>query len=124
MMCHRLIQLGGWYLHKRFCTPVDSSNNMSVCQMEELAIHKLERFPNKIEFIQSINMIANDKIGQTPAEFDNVIDNIFKVVFGRNGHKGKKSSCKIQPKTTPTYYRISISGVHLCYSMLQNYSCK
>ena len=38
-----------------------------------------ERFPNRIEFIWSIHMIVNDKIGQTPAEFDNVIDNIFKV---------------------------------------------
>ena len=35
-------------------------------------------------------MIANDKIGQTPAKFDNVIDNVFKVVCGMNVHKGKK----------------------------------
>ena len=32
-------------------------------------------------------MIVNDKVGQTPAEFDNGIDNIFKVVFGMNVHK-------------------------------------
>ena len=36
-------------------------------------------------------MIANGKIGQTPARFDNVIDNIFKVVCGMNVHKGKKN---------------------------------
>ena len=35
-------------------------------------------------------MIDNDKIGQTPAKFDNVIDNIFKVVFVINYHKGDK----------------------------------
>ena len=34
-------------------------------------------------------MIANDKIGQTPAEFYNVIDNIFKF-FGMNFHKVNK----------------------------------
>ena len=34
-------------------------------------------------------MIANDKIGQTPAKFDNVIDNIFKFVWGINVHKRK-----------------------------------
>ena len=48
-------------------------------------------------------MIANEKNGQTPAEFDNVIDNIFKVVCGVNVHKGKQISCNIQPYTTPTY---------------------
>ena len=59
--------------------------------MIELAIQKLERFKDRIEFIRSIHMIANDKIGQTPAKFDNVIDNIFKVVCGMNFHKGKKN---------------------------------
>ena len=34
-------------------------------------------------------MIANDKIVQTSAKFDNVIDNIFKDFFGMNVHKGK-----------------------------------
>ena len=32
-------------------------------------------------------MIANDEISQTPSEFDNVIDNIFKVVCGINFKK-------------------------------------
>ena len=36
-------------------------------------------------------MISNDKIGQTPAKFDNVIDNIFKVVCGMNVHKEEKN---------------------------------
>ena len=35
-------------------------------------------------------MIANDEIVQTPSEFDNVIDNIIKVVFSMNVNKGKK----------------------------------
>ena len=35
-------------------------------------------------------MISNDEIGQTPDEFDNVIDNIFKVVCGMDFHKEKK----------------------------------
>ena len=32
-------------------------------------------------------MIANDEIGQTFSKFDNVIDNIFKVVCGMNVQK-------------------------------------
>ena len=48
-------------------------------------------------------MIANEKIGQTPDEFDNVIDNIFITFFGMNVYKGKKSSCNIRPNITPIY---------------------
>ena len=80
MMCHRAIKLGGWYCHKLLCIPVDCGKNMSVYQITELSIHKLERFPNIIEFIWSIDMISNGKIGKIPAKFDNVINNIFKVV--------------------------------------------
>ena len=90
MMCHRAIQFGRWHWRKILCIPVDFGNNMSVYQMTELVIRKLEHFPNIIEFIQSIQIISNDKIIQTPAEFYNVIDNIFKFVCGMNSHKGKK----------------------------------
>ena len=48
-------------------------------------------------------MIGKKQIGQTPAEFDNVIDDIFKAVCGMNVHKGKKNSCNIRPNKTPTY---------------------
>ena len=89
MMCHRAIQLVGCHWNKLLCIPVYRSNKISVYQMTELAIKKLEHFPNIIEFIWSIRMIYNDKIGQTPEEFDHVIDNIFKVVCGMNVHKGK-----------------------------------
>ena len=58
--------------------------------MKELDIYKLQRFLNRIEFICSIHIIAIDKHGQTPAKFDNVIDSIFKVLFGMNYHKGKQ----------------------------------
>ena len=43
-----------------------------------------------IEFIRIIHMIAYDKIVQIPAKFDNMIDNIFKLVYGMNVHNGKK----------------------------------
>ena len=35
-------------------------------------------------------MVYNDKIGQIPAKFGNLIDNIFKVFCGINFYKGKK----------------------------------
>ena len=116
MIFHKSIQLFRWHWHKLLCIPVDFGNKISVFLMKELSIQKLELFPNRIEFIWSIHMIANDEIGQTPSKFDNVIDNIFKVVCGMNVHKGEKYSCNIQPNITPTYYRTSISVVPLCYS--------
>ena len=76
VMCHRAIQLGGWHWHKLLCVSVDHGNNMSLCRITELAIQILEFFTNRIEFIRSIHMIANDKFGQTTAEFDNLIENI------------------------------------------------
>ena len=51
---------------------------MSIYRIIELSIWKLEFYPNIIEFIWSIHMITNGKIGQNPAKFDNVIDNISK----------------------------------------------
>ena len=101
MMRHWEIQLGGWNWHKRFCVPVYRGNNMSAYKITQLCIHKIERFPSIIEFIWSINIIANEKIGQSPAGFDNVIDSIFKVVWNMNVHKEKKFSWNIRPKTTP-----------------------
>ena len=95
MMCHQAVQLGGWNWHQLLSIPVDRGSNIFVYQMTKLAIQKLSRFPNRIEFIQTIHMISNDKIVQTPAEFDNVMDNIFKVVCGINVHKEKYDSCNI-----------------------------
>ena len=92
MLCHLAIKLGGWHFHKHLCIPVHRGYNMSVYQLTEFSIHKLEHFTNIIGFIQSIHMIYNDKIGQTPSKFDNVNDNIFKCFCGMNVHKGKKSS--------------------------------
>ena len=55
--------------------------------MIELSIDKLERYPNKIDFIWSIHIDANYKIGQTLSVLDNVINNISKVVCSMNIHK-------------------------------------
>ena len=90
--------------------------------MTELDIQKLERFTSRIEFIWSIHMIANDEFVQTPAEFDNAIDNIFKFVCGMNIHKGDKFILE-------TYYPTQLQHIRgrpflmppLYYSMLQNY---
>ena len=65
---HWAIQLGGWNWHKLLLILVDSGNNMSVYRITELAINKLECFLNSIEFIRSIHMISNNKIGQTHAK--------------------------------------------------------
>ena len=103
MMCHQAIQIGELHWNKFLCILIYCGNNISFYRMIELTIHKLEHFPNRIEFIWSIHIIVNDKIGQSPVEFDNMIDNIFKVVCRINIHKGKKYSCNILPNTTPTY---------------------
>ena len=120
MMYHWAIQLGWWHCHKLLWTPVDRGNIMSVYRMTSLAIQILERFPNIIEFIRIIHMIANDKIGQTPAKFDDVIDNIFKVVCGIHVQKGNKFLLE-------TYDPTQLQPIRgrpflVCYSMLQNNS--
>ena len=43
-----------------------------------------------MEFTQSINVIANDEIGQSSAQFDNVVDNILKLICHINAYKGNK----------------------------------
>ena len=70
MMHHRAVLFGGGNLNKCLCITVDRGDNMSVYWMNELTIQKLEIFPNRIKFIRSIHMIANDKIGQTPSKFE------------------------------------------------------
>ena len=53
-------------------------------------------------------MVANDKFIQTPAKFDNVIDNIFKGVCGMNVQKRKKIlQCMTQHNSNP------LEDVHL-----------
>ena len=122
MMCHRAIQLSGWHWNKLFCIAANRGKKMSINQMTELSIHKLERFPNIIEFIWSIHMIANDKIGQTPARFDNVMDNIFKVFCSMNVHKGNTfflatyNPTKLQPIRGFTF--IVSPCVILCYKFI------
>ena len=63
---------------------------MSVYLMTELAIQKLERYLMRLKFIHSLDMIANDEMGQSPAKLDNVFDNVLKIVCGINVHKANK----------------------------------
>ena len=77
---------------------------MSVYWMTELFIQKLEHYPNSIDVIWSIHMTANDKIGQTLAKFDNVIENILKVGYIMILLQMKKiSSCNVSTNKTPNY---------------------
>ena len=85
---------------------------MYVYQMTELAIKTSERYPHRIEFIRSIHIIVNDQIGQAPAKFDNMVDNIFKVVCSMNVHKEKNLLATYDPTK-------SIYGDPFCYYMLQ-----
>ena len=62
-MCHKAIELGGWHCHKRFCIPVDGGKIIFVYLIIELDIHTLGSYTKIIEFIWSIHMVDNDKIG-------------------------------------------------------------
>ena len=90
LMAHRAIQLGGWHWHKLLCIPVDRNNNMSVCRTTELAWQKLDRHPQRKEFVKSIHVFFNDEIGQKNAELDNVIDNLSRLVSNNNVYMGGK----------------------------------
>ena len=67
-------------------------------------------------------MIANEKIGQTPAEFDNLIDNTFKVVCGMNFRKGNQFIFATSDPTKLQSIRGRLFMVYSWYSMLQNHS--
>ena len=56
-------------------------------------------------------MVCNDKIGQTPVKFDNVIYNIFKVVCCMNGHKGNTF-------ILATYNSIKLQSIRGCLFMV------
>jgi hypothetical protein len=43
-----------------------------------------------IEFLKSIHIFATDKIGQSSAQFDNICDNIIRLLCGVNIYKGNK----------------------------------
>ena len=124
MIAHRAIQLGGIHWHKLLCIPVDRSNNMSVYRMAELAIRKMEMYhPMRIEFIKSIHIIANDEIGQSPAEFDSVCDNVLRLLCGYNIYKARKlviatyDPTQLQPiKSQPLLVSPNIIP---CYKIIQ-----
>ena len=67
-------------------------------------------------------MIANDKIAETPAKFDNVIGNNFKVFSGMNVHKGKFLLATYDPTQLQTTIGRPFLVAPLCYSTLQKYS--
>eukprot|EP00957_Ditylum_brightwellii_P060120 4565467-Ditylum_brightwellii.AAC.1 len=50
----------------------------------------MEWNPVRIEFICSVDMIANDEIGQCQVEFDNALDYVLKVICEINVHKANK----------------------------------
>ena len=92
MMAHRACQLGGWHWHKLLRVPVDRGNNMSVHRMIEVALEKLERHPEQIQFIKNIHIFFDDEAGQRPAQFDDVCDGILRAICGINLYKAGKHS--------------------------------
>ena len=91
MMSHRAIQLGSIHWHKLLCVPVDRLNNMSTYRQTEIAINKMElHHPMHLKFLKSIDVLATDEIGQSSSEFDNVCDNIIRIICAANVHKANK----------------------------------
>eukprot|EP00957_Ditylum_brightwellii_P062203 4720699-Ditylum_brightwellii.AAC.1 len=61
---------------------------MSTYRRTELAINKTElHHPMRIKFLKSIDVLATDEIGQCSSDFDNVCDNIIRILCGTNVHK-------------------------------------
>ena len=91
MMSHRAIQLSGIHWHKLLCIPVDRSNNMSTYRKTEISVNKMElHHPMRIKFLKSIDVLATDEIRQSSSNFDNVCDNIIRLICGANVHKANK----------------------------------
>ena len=86
MMAKRAIQLGGIHWHKLMMLP--TRKNISPQQKAELAILKLLQNPIKIKFLQSLDILFCDEMGQMPAELLSTVDIILRRVRECNTYLG------------------------------------
>jgi hypothetical protein len=79
VMSRRSVFLGSKHLDHMFSLPFDKKG-MSPYRIAELAISRLQRFPEKINLLRILDVLFLDEIGQLPAEMLSTIDIILRRV--------------------------------------------
>ena len=77
VMSRRSVFLGSKHLDHMFALPFDKKD-MSPYRIAELAIARLQRFPEKINVLRILDVLFLDEIGQLPAEMLSTIDIILR----------------------------------------------
>jgi len=78
LLAKRADLLGGIHMHAFFLIPVHE--NASVQRLAELAVINLYKNPEKLAFIQRLDVLCFDELGQVAAEVVSCLDLIFRMV--------------------------------------------
>jgi hypothetical protein len=78
LLAKRADLLGGIHMHAFFLIPVHE--NASVQRLAELAVISLYKNSEKLAFIQRLDILCFDELGQVAAEVISCLDLIFRMV--------------------------------------------
>ena len=79
VISRRSVFLGIKHIDHMLCLPFDKKG-MSPYRIAELAIARLQRFPEKFNMLLILDVLFIDKIGQLPAEMLSALDLILRRV--------------------------------------------
>ena len=83
VMSRRSVFLGGKHIDNLLCLPFEKKGKSSY-QIAEQAISKLQRFPEKENLINMLDILFFDEIGQLPAELFSAMEIIFRRIRKNN----------------------------------------
>lgn len=87
LMSERAISLGGRHIHHLFCIP-GRFTQRSVHKIFDSAILGLNRHPESLQFLRTLDVLCIDEAGYVPAEILNVMDMIMRYVRGNTKFMG------------------------------------
>jgi len=85
-MSERAITLGGRHIHYLFCLPGDSPNN--VHRITDKCIRSLNKNPEKLQFLRTLDILCLDEMGYLSAEVLNVMDTVLRSVRCKSSFMG------------------------------------
>lgn len=87
LMSERAIALGGRHIHHLFCIPGRFSQH-SVHKIFDNAIVALNRHPECLQFLRTLDVLCIDEAGYVAAEILNVMDMVMRYVRGNTNFMG------------------------------------
>ena len=86
IMAERANALGGRHIHFLFALPGESTRNIH--KVIDKAIRMLNRNPEKLQFIRTLDVLLIDEMGYMSAELLNILDTIFRCIRGKSAFMG------------------------------------